>query len=187
VTDKPKNRFDQLHRPRTLQEQAFYNQTRFESSIINHILTKCGLGRHRSALLSESHSFGERLLTAAAFNDYFPQFPVLLGCSRLEVHVHKDPASTEPSRFKQFHKVPFVDTYYSVVESMGDAASHAPVGLVFPRKGFRYGMIMHNDDSEQGWFEGLCWVFKIPDSAAKLYVQPLDQWLDAIGTRWLES
>lgn len=86
--------------------------------------------------------------------------------------IHRDALSAEPARFKNFTRVPFVVAYLQRLEELGDDIR--PTGMVFPRKGFAQGMVIHNDEDERYWSEGLCQVYKgqVLGENTRLYVQP---------------
>ena len=139
-------------------------------------------------------STGGKLLAFMDFKDRFPTFPFLLGASRLcgvpipggttpeSYLVHTDPFATETARFKNFERVPFVIAYRSFCE-YGGAANGRSRGLVFNRRGWAEGMIIHDDSSEQYWNGGLCWVYKEKKSTKRLYIQPYAFLLAAIYNR----
>jgi hypothetical protein len=154
------------------------DEGRLETGLVRHTLKRLSLRAERRLRDHWQAEHGERYLKFASFNDVFPTFPFLLGSTRLDIHVHKDPKSTEPSRFKKFSRVPFVQAYEEFHADMVAEAATRSVALVFPRRGFKYGLVIHNDDSETYWERGLCWVFK--GEKHRLYVQPYANLLDAI-------
>jgi hypothetical protein len=103
--------------------------------------------------------------------------------------VHKDPRSAEPQRFKSFQAVPFVLAYLQQFRQMESERDMRSVGMIFPRKGFQLGMIIHNDEGERYWTRGLCWVYKgrVLGQDRKFYVQPYSALLEGIynkGRGW---
>jgi hypothetical protein len=178
----------------------------FEHERVKFTLQQLKLGhqtRQVGKIWADAHG-GKFELRFAAFNELFPTFPFLMGASRLrgiqivknnrvvrttphDYHVHRDPASAEPSRFKDFAGVPFRAAYEQFFNSVGIGDDPRDVCLVFPRKGFLHGMCIHNNQSEQYWTEGLCWVYKSPKTSVRLYVQPFKHFIEAIhgnGRGW---
>lgn len=153
---------------------------RFETGLVRHTLKRLSLPKHAERQIRDrwKEEHGERYLKFAAFNVVFPTFPFLLGSQRLDVHIHKDPKSTEPARFKKFTQVPFVKAYDEFYQDVAEEAATRSVALVVPRRGFKYGIVVHNDDSEMYWERGSCWVYK--GEKRRLYVQPYADLLDAI-------
>ena len=177
----------------------------FENERVKFVMNRLGL----SAQLREigriwEDRCGRFEYRFAAFNEVFPSFPFLLGSSVLRgvevikngriVHttpqdyaVHRDTRSVVPSCFKDFAGVPFVAAYATLSDQLaGDAAARS-ICLVFRRHGFLHGMCVHDDQSEQYWSEGLSWVYKIPKTGKRLYVQPFQHLIDDIhnnGRGW---
>jgi hypothetical protein len=122
------------------------------------------------------------LLTFDDFHRVVSNFPISLSASRLVNHaisgtkkktsydysVHADPMSTIPELFKNFRVVPFVSAwklYY------GEQGVNTVCGVVFPRRGFQNGMIVHNHrqlgiDDESPVIANI-----EPDTKTRLYVQ----------------
>ena len=159
---------------------------RFEGALVRHTLKRLGLSHAERRVRNLWHaSTGDYYLKFSAFNTEFPSFPFLIGSTRLDVQVHLDKQSTEPARFKKFGAVPFVQAYEEFYADVSAEAATRRVALVVPRRGFRYGLVIHNDEDETHWERGLCWVFK--GKKHRLYVQPYANLLDAIysdGRGW---
>lgn len=155
----------------------------FEASRVKYVLKSLGLGRYAAELRrlwGESHATPQ--LKFAAFNARFPSFPFVIGCDKLLVPVHRDKASTEPSRYKRFENVPFVASYLEFANGLRADYGDRSCALLFPRKGFAEGFVIHNDVTETYWTSGLCQVYKseLPGSE-KLYVQPFRYLMAAIA------
>lgn len=185
---------------------AIISATRqFEDGIVKFMLTRMNIAKYRADAIRENNfnATGVKLLSLACFNEYFTNFPFLLGANllrRLEVPwspkitaanyaVHTDPYSTVPSCFKQFNWVPFVVAYVALYDQMAAKSNNRGICLVFPRKGLPRGMCIHNDDSEQYWPSGLAWVYKFTDGGKdrRLFVQPFQSLVEAIyanGRGW---
>ena len=174
----------------------------WEHSRVRHLLKRTGLPKSAERkLLEEAKNFSDvSRLRFDLFNGEYHDFPFAFGTNRLRnlpvpygkkqtsgnYQVHRDPYSTEPSRFKKFEWVPHVIAFREFQASREGSQDARPIGLIFPRKGFSQGMVIHNDATEQFWDEGLCWVYKDPTSMTgdKLYVQPFDSLLKTIRQMW---
>lgn len=87
---------------------------------------------------------GQPNLTFRAFHSAYPTFPLVLGTDRLAgAALHLNPKAMIPSLFKEFSQAPFVTAYDAFYEKNAGRASGRPLGLVFPRKGFKQGMLIH--------------------------------------------
>jgi hypothetical protein len=174
--------FGDLHKNRSREDVLATAEARWEEAVVRHTLSQFSLGSdvRRKLAMRWKEERGIAALKFSVFNDTFPDFPFLLGTTRLgEKAVHKDPKATEPSRFKVFRCVPFVEAYRDFYQQNYHPHGLRKLGLVFPRRGFKYGMIIHNDNSETYWSSGLCWVYK-SKHGDKLYVQPFSQLLKSI-------
>lgn len=90
---------------------------------------------------------GQPRLLLRAFNETFSSFPLLLGATRLDgVKLHTATTATLPALFKNFGSAPFVDAYESFYEQMEGRAQGRAVGLIFPRKGLKNGLIIYTVD-----------------------------------------
>jgi hypothetical protein len=194
--------FAELNARRDIDHELQVQNDRFESALVEHTLKRFNL-QHARRQVSETRMkmVGVPQLTFEGFLEAFPTFPFVLGANRLRglavpwqqkplplnYEVHKDSWSLEPHRFKSWNRVPFVEAYKQFYDAvMGDGKVAKPVGLIFPRKGFRYGMIIHNDSSEHYWDRGLCWVYK-DRNGKHMYVQPYTNLLEAVyaaGRGW---
>lgn len=206
--DTPPNRFSRMMRGQNPHNRLEHELLQFEQERLKWLLTRLKLKHHMSRIINRYKAeTGRTELRFEAFNEHFPTFPFLLGCTKLQgipmpgrlkadgtqrvtpldYHIYMDPASTEPARFKNFQKVPFVGAYKDFYAAAMKRARGRKIALLFPRKGFLHGMVMHNDASEQFWSEGLAWVYKVPETESRLYVQPLSALVDAIyenGRGW---
>ncbi len=64
-----------------------------------------------------------------------------------EPAIHRDSRCVHPAWFKNFGSLPFVTRYGEKLVEHKDPDT--PLGMVFPRKGFSQGMIIHNGDFER--------------------------------------
>lgn len=205
--DVAPNVFSRMMKATHANHQLANQELQFEKSRVRFVLREFKLGAPVERQLVREHfeATGRSELRFLTFHNRFPTFPFYFGASTLrgiavpwtkgavnghtpsDYHVHRDPQSTEPARFKMFHWVPFVIAYGQLYQTSLGEASGRKLGLVFPRHGFRDGMVIHNDESEQFWTHGLCQVFKDPKSERRLYVQPFSSLLAAIydgGRGW---
>lgn len=122
----------------------------FEAGRVNYLLTvfKFNAGKTAAALRrAEAAARGTAELTFRAFDEAYPTFPVVLGASRLGgVQLHLAPTAFLPALFRDFGRAPFVTAYEEFYEAAADRADGRPVGLVFPRKGLRHGLVIYAAD-----------------------------------------
>jgi len=174
--------FADLNKNRSQEQIRAANEAQWEEAVVKRTLKEFSLGpstrREMAKIWHDEH--GSFALKFSVFNAMFADFPFVLGTTRLDgKHVHQDPKATEPARFERFSQVPFVEAYREFYQDVYCEANLRKVGLVFPRKGFRYGMVIHNDDSEDYWSSGLCWVYKAKQGD-RLYIQPFSSLLEGI-------
>lgn len=122
----------------------------FEEGKVNYLLNAFHMNAKqvgRTLRNAEESERGRPDLTFRAFNDTYQSFPLLLGASRLDgATLHTDPRAMLPALFKDFGSVPFVTAYELFFESSQERAGHRKMGLVFPRKGFKNGLIIYAAD-----------------------------------------
>jgi hypothetical protein len=189
------NPFERMISGRSAAQPVAAESASFERESVRYVTREMGLtSRHVNALLDRYEALtGKRELRFSTFNEAYSSFPVFLGSHTLrclggpwpkptgpDYCVHRDMSSVEPQRFKRFGGVPFVVAYQDFYNASFREAAGRPIGLVFPRRGFMRGMIIHNDASERFWREGLSWVYKVPGTENRLYVQPFIFFLQAI-------
>lgn len=176
------NAFDDMIRNRGPAEQLAADEARGEEALVKYLVKVFNLGLAARAEMARTWHSRHRVhaLRIAVFNDRYPTFPFLLGYSRLGgKHVHRDPGAAEPSRFRKFSDVSFVEAYREFYDDNYHPKDLRKLGLVFPRRGFVHGMIIHNDDTEMFWASGLCWVYK-SKKGQRLYVQPLNNVMEQV-------
>jgi hypothetical protein len=162
---------------------------KYETTLVKHALARLHLMQRKNELYEAwARHHDVRRLTFAGLNHVFPTFPLLLGCNKLQGYkpIHKDRGAREASRFQRFNSVSFVKEFNEFHKQVVDEAGVRNVGMVFPRKGFRYGMIIYHDDHEKYFQNGLCWVYKAKNGT-RTYVQPFTAVLDSIhanGRGW---
>ena len=122
---------------------------KWESARVEYTIKRLKLGSH---VLKELHSqVPGGKLSFADFNNRFPTFPMLLAASSLhgEKPLHRHPKGIHPMWFKSFTGLPFIRFYEEELERhksdiFGDESR--VLGMVFPRKGFAHGLIIHNGE-----------------------------------------
>jgi len=125
----------------------------FEEGKVNYLLKTFNYNVRKAAAqlckLAEQ-TVGSPDLTFRAFHQQEPSFPLYLGASRLNgVQLHLEPTAMLPALFKAFGAAPFVQFYDQFYEANAERAGDRPVGLVFPRKGFKNGLVVYAADDPQ--------------------------------------
>jgi hypothetical protein len=121
----------------------------------------------------EERRSGRPWLTLRAFNDLYPSFPILLGADELPcVRLHLDPRAMLPALFRRFRDAPFVQAYERFRASLEvDELGARAVGLVFPRRGVRHGLLVTDDELAAVPYRGLSLVHSDPGTGSRLYVR----------------
>jgi hypothetical protein len=164
----------------------------FEEGRVKFVLNRCKLLDHKRELLRararELGQFGR--LTFDLFNERFRDFPILLGSHTLGgIKLHQDQRSVLPNWFTNFPKLPFVEAYREFYVARHELANGRPLGVVFPRHGFRQGMIIHNGGLDEYWYRHTMVVYHGGTSkkSYQLFVQAFSPLIDAIynkGRGW---
>ena len=129
---------------------------------------------------------GSTEMTFGDFNDRFPNFPVILTGSSLPgvPALHRHAGAVHPMWFKSFRNLPFIKFYEDELQRYGAEAFDAagrPLGMVFPRKGFRDGLIVHNGDWQTfSSCNSSCHLFRGKNCSSTLLVQPYAAFLDHV-------
>lgn len=170
---------------RGYQERAAAEEVRqYEESRIAYLLKALNMPKAASRLREEEHRHsGDVRLTCRAFNERYTSFPVLLGTSILGgVKLHLDKTALLPALFRQFDQAPFVRAYEDFFEQHQGDAEGRVLGLVFPRKGIRQGLIILNEELEAVPYHGLTLVYSGGNRKhpCKLYVRPFQLLVEAI-------
>ncbi len=120
-----------------------------------------------------------RVLSFAALRGAYPTFPAFLA-SRALYKLHEDVAMTTPRLFKDFRGAPPYRAYAELVELVGPSTvGNQPIALVFPRKGVRGGLVIH--DFQELRLRGLVWTYHGDGTDRhSLYVQPYQTFLEGI-------
>lgn len=153
---------------------------RWESARVEYTL-RC-LGREK--LLRElQRASTDGKLNFELLRQSLPQFPVALAAAtfRDRLPLHRDPLAVHPFWFKSFRSLPFVAKYIELTKlrrSQTSCRLYPPLfGVVFPRRGFREGLIVHNGDWSAFVPAGVgAHLFKLSESET-LVVQPYSAFL----------
>jgi hypothetical protein len=161
-------------------EQGETSDRQWESGRVEWLLRRLKLNKERLELLADSST---ALYSFAEFNRVVP-FPVWLGSDRLKGHlpIHKDPRSIHPLWFKSFTSLPFMRAFEARFDELSAASNGKPIGMVFPRKGFQQGLIVHTGSYEHFVMPGAsCHVFKGGKKhGSNIVVQPFQGFADCV-------
>lgn len=120
----------------------------WEHARVEFTMNRLGLAARRRALAqANEETEGVAALTFMTFNATFSDFPMTLGCHRLghlEKPLHLLPQAILPQWFRNFAHLPFIKPYEELYNRLGKVAHIKPVGMIFPRRGFKEGLILHN-------------------------------------------
>lgn len=121
-------------------EQSVFAVKRWETARVDWTLRRLKLLDKRKEILRETGG-----LAFADFNRVIP-FPIHLFSEAMigMKPIHRDPKAIHPMWFKSFAMLPFVQKYGEVFDKLVNAGIDKPIGMVFPRKGFAQGLILHN-------------------------------------------
>jgi len=128
-------------------EESSKSIRQFESSRVEWTLRSLGLEAQRREILQGIESLGG-YFTFSEFNRVV-SFPINLISESLhgEMPIHRDQKSTHPMWFKGFRSLPVIQKYEDYLNDyLQDGTPKKPLGMVFPRKGFSQGLIVHNGD-----------------------------------------
>jgi hypothetical protein len=167
-------------------EQTDSQTKQWESGRVDWTLRRLGLEKQRREMFSSSDS---GVYTFAEFNRVV-DFPVFLFAEPMigALPLHRDPKAIHPMWFKSFRGLPFVQRYEEHFETLIATHKNKPLGMVFPRKGFSQGLVIHNGDWELLVAQqASCHIFKGGRKhAMNLIVQPYNGFIDNIreGLGW---
>ena len=181
----------------SLEARQRHDKDVYEHQICKYMLTALKMTAHKKALLvAAKRLVGRAEYSLIAFHFLFEDFPCVIGADRLrgipipdidkltasDYEMHRCILSSEPDRFKNFNRVPFVQLFREFRENSEQVkASGKRAGLVFPCRGLRHGLIIHDDDTERSWETGSAWVYKGTKAKPEmLYIQPFGQFLAGI-------
>ncbi len=128
----------------------------WESKRVEWTLRRLGLEKQRKEMLAASE---DKLYAFQAFNTL--GFPIYLNAHPMidEIPIHRDPKAIHPMWFKSFFALKFVSVFVELFDGFVEKKTK-PMGVIFPRKGFAQGLIMHNGDWE---------LFVPPQSSCHIY------------------
>ncbi len=168
-----------MDRVRVFNQTTAYDKTH-ETKLVEVILTQMGQADLVKDLKRQD---AEGHISFAEFNAH-ANFPMQLAYWRMsgETPIHASPGYVHPLWFKSFTSLPIVEQFASRYD---EASKDKPFGLIFPRKGIRLGLIIHNGSLE---------TFVPPSTACHFFqgggdqkinsmiVQPLPTLLSAVRT-----
>lgn len=186
--------FKKYHGARSAEavDQAYHAESRrHEAGLVRYVLKRFGLTKQASVLARRNaECTGVETLTFSAFCAEYPSFPFMLGCDLLAgVKLHREVKATVPNMFKAFHEVPFTAPFLQFAAQAEDTRCGRSVGLIVPRRGFQWGLVVHDSANGSGWAGGLCFVYKGRDKkkAYTLYVRPFSALIEELfaqGRGW---
>lgn len=181
--ENPFHRFTASDARRKVQEARA--DAEYQNRLVGFVLKRFHLERQERHLRKrDEREGGAGDLKFSLFCDEHRTFPVLLGANPLRgTTLHTDPRCFLPQLFKNFDKAPFVTAYEEFFEQVADKADGRAVGLVFPRKGIRHGLVIHNgDDLDRRVFHGLVMTYHggTKKERLNLYVQPFQTMIEAL-------
>jgi len=161
-------------------EQSDVQIRQWESARVEWTLRRLKLDFQRKQILSEAM---DGRYTFEAFNRVL-DFPMEMCGENLkdEPPIHRDQRSIHPLWFKAFIGLPFVRCYEERFTVFAEKNPDRALGMVFPRKGFSQGLILHNGD----WDlfvppQSSCHLFKGGKKhAMNLIVQPYMGFIDHV-------
>lgn len=176
MTDHRVNPLNPLLSKISRYEQSSSRARQWESARVEWSLRRLALDEQRKEIAA---SAVDGLYSFSEFNRVV-SFPVVLAGNPLydSNPLHKNTKAIHPNWFKEFTKLPFIAPYEEAFES--SKVQGKPVGLVFPRKGFAQGWIVHNGD----WDvfvppDSCCHIFK-GGKSMNLIVQPYVTFIDNV-------
>ena len=161
-------------------EQSDTQAHQWESARVEWTLRRMKRDAARKEILSESST---GLYTFEAFNRVV-DFPMSLFAEAMkdEPPLHRDTRAIHPIWFKAFIGLPFMSYYEERFSEFIQNNSERALGMVFPRKGFSQGLIVHNGD----WDlfvppQSSCHIFKGGKKhSMNLIVQPFMGFIDHV-------
>lgn len=128
-------------------EESEAQSSKWESARVEWTLRRLKLDSQRKEIVAELGFLGH--FTFKSFSQAVPGFPMDLAAnSRIgELPLHRDSRAVHPAWFKAFLGLPIVKEF-EVKFDEETSEKEKPFGMVFPRKGFLQGLILHNGDWE---------------------------------------
>lgn len=172
--------FAQFGKAREVSFEFFDRQ--YEDQQVSYVLRRFKLTDRATVADLRRQSMDETgtgALTFKAFNEQFHSFPLLLAASRLRgVKLHLEPTALLPAWFKDFTGTPFALEYAEWYRRAAPRAEGRSIGLVFPRKGIRGGLVIHDEMSDYRRFRGFTGVY-VGDEKL-LFVRPFQTLIDTV-------
>lgn len=162
-------------------ESAETTRANWEHARITHMLQVLRLPSVKSRL---QRAEGNRTFSFEAFYAECPKFPMHLFFDNLpgSIPIHRDNKSVHPMWFKSFMSLPVVKLYKEKLSLCPWSGEDRPVGLVFPRKGFQQGLIVHNGSFDRFVSDGSgCHVYR-QEGGSTLIVQAFTGFLSHLET-----
>lgn len=159
-------------------EQVDTHGKQWESNRVEWTLRRLKLEKKRKEILELGPYY-----SFEAYNQVV-NFPMYLFAEPLlnVPPIHRDPRTIHPFWFKAFRGLPFVERYEEQLEPLLAKYPDRPVGMVFPRKGFLQGLLIHNGDWELfAPLQASCHIFKSGKKREmNLIVQPYSGFIDHV-------
>ena len=160
-----------------------------EHTLVGWVLKRIKQGHKQREMLSKAEEeLGRTLLTFDMFNDAFPTFPIRLhfnGLCQLNPPLYKNPKSLFPCWFRDFKHLPIIHPYSALFAMTGHINGVSkPLGMIFPRKGFQQGMILHNGGEYPRFVptKSTCMIYH-GSHGVDLTVQPFLSFIDHIVSK----
>ena len=157
----------------------------YERARVKYLMTRCGMSSRLRALRSlHAERFGSPGLSFELFAELFPGCPVAFAADRLDgLQLHRDPGSALPAWFSRFSDLPFIAPFEKHLERLGGRGDRA-AALVFPRKGFAQGLVIHTPVAGLCFPGGVHLEYRRPASARRaevvLHVRPFSALAEAL-------
>lgn len=153
MTEHKPNPFNILNPDRSGEGLKASTKRSYESARVNFVLGRVGLSGHKREFMKRVRSeTGGSLYSFRLFREEFPTFPMWLTCDNLTdmpAPLHKMKNAVLPLWFKNFPQLPFMPFYEKLYEELGEQMTQLkPVGMIFPRRGFEQGFVVHNGDMQ---------------------------------------
>lgn len=171
------NRFDELFKGENFQiEQDERKSIRWEEATIKHVLLAFGLGAAEKALRREYRRlYDTSRLSLALFHETYPTFPIYFG-TKYMTGLHQNNKCIMPQLFKNFSATPVVEAFEEFLQEVPEERQGGCIGLVFPRRGYARGMIIHTG---HGFWRPnltrLVYDYGTPKNKKRLIVEPFGE------------
>ena len=126
-------------------KESGHRALQWENNRVEWTLNRLGKKSVKKEILAGA---GNNFLSFDDFNNH-ADFPIKLFAEYLSdiPPIHKNQKFIHPFWFKSFLRLPIVERYSDLFEKEV-RNTDKPIGMVFPRKGFLQGLIIHNGDFE---------------------------------------